>query len=254
MSSLLLSETAAFDRRYLFVFIGYMNLPRSAVTPTIPKNNNSATSPDQHHSDYMNLEPKDTHIYQNTSILNIAPGTPGLVGPDDEVATTNQGLESVVSHADSDTDDRETSESAGSTGSSSEPTSSSASQSNDGSLDEDHSSDSNGANDQQVHSSDTHSSPKPRPTKSEGQTKSADVTLKTASNNTSGNSSKFYSRSANDSLASATALSPRRREAMADSTFVERKYGLIFTDDYPGCQNETKTSDVSRNSQRSRNL
>lgn len=241
-----------FDRGCLFVLVGYMNLPRSAVTPTLPKNSSgAAVSPDPHQSDYMNLEPKDTHIYQNTSILNIPSGTPGLVGPDSEIETSNRRLGSTASRLDSDTDGRESSSSPDSTRSSSEP--SSTSQSNDGSLDDDQSSDSNGANDQQVHIS--NNSPfKPRPTGPRSETKSADTTQDPNSNDTSGNSSKFYSRSANDTVSSAAALSPRRREGMADSSFVERKYGLIFTDDYPGCQNETKTSDISRNSQTSRNL
>ncbi|XP_067934763.1 leucine-rich repeats and immunoglobulin-like domains protein 2 isoform X2 [Watersipora subatra] len=46
---------------------GYMNLPRSAVTPSASKSSAGQ------YSDYMNVEPRDIHIYQNTSILSIHP-------------------------------------------------------------------------------------------------------------------------------------------------------------------------------------
>lgn len=221
------------------------------MTPSLPKNSNiSNISGMEPHSDYMNLEPKDTHIYQNTSILNITPGS-GLVGPESDIDTPSRGLDSEAGRVDSDTDDRETSCSTGGTSSES----SSTSQSNEGSLHNNHPADlSLGAHELSAVKPDQNNTTLPQSDISS----STDTTHNTANHtnspnkNRSLNSSKFYSRSANDSVASS--MSPRRREGLADSSFVERKYGLIFTDDFPNCANETKTSDVSRSSHRSRDL
>lgn len=70
-------------------FTAYMNLPRSAVTPRTPVDETS---------DYMNIEPNEPHIYQNTAILNIRKKPPSAVRSDAQltVSHNSEPAEAVV--------------------------------------------------------------------------------------------------------------------------------------------------------------
>lgn len=224
-----------------------MNLPLSAVTPSIPKSSSSCIS--QEHSDYMNVEPKDIHIYQNTSILSMnhsgdvskdvgeisdTGGSPATVGPSILPATSqSDGLASSKSPA------------VCSESSLQQPSQSHNLNQSNNSQAACHATvlpHSNPIN--QAHDSST---------ASDFINPSTSTSINSANNTSSSSrSSKFLSRG--DDIRS---LSPgRRREGLAESSFVERKYGLIFTDDRPGCastcHNDTKSSDLSRSSRLSR--
>lgn len=197
----------------LHLLLGYMNLPRSAVTPrerSTPKTSSNVNTEEP--SDYMNIEPKDIHIYQNTSVLNLtknsgAAGTaaegviPGLVL--DELHTINRTQESPTQ----------------------------------GNSNNNSSSVTEPGPAESLHTDpDSTQSPAQNP-------------HKTHNNSMSKGGSRAKSKSTNSSLvepSSSKSSSERnshhviKREAMADRSFVERKYGLPGEDMTGGYQVRAK--------------
>lgn len=213
-----------------------MNLPLSAVTPSIPK------TPNPEYSDYMNIEPKDIHIYQNTSILSI-----NTSGQDRSmVAPLSQSDITVASpHAD-------TSKMA----SISSNHNISANRTNCNESANQSSSSANSVANRSVpshnsfHCHKQFSNSSLTPTGNDSQ-RSHDLTNRMSNSrdlinplastsiespNTSAASSRKLSsghtRDCSD-IAGIRMPPDRRREALADSSFVERKYGLVFSETPP---------------------
>lgn len=153
-----------------------MNLPKSARTPT--------------QSDYMNLEPKDVHIYQNTGLLSMKRGRigappPGLVhsGSDAHITSPPPGVVMTLQSNNSPAFNN--------------PTSKNSYQSN-------------------SMTAERHRAP-----------------VDPSHAGQSVPSTPASARRGGDSICPATSSYKRRREGLADSSFVEKKYGLMFTQDAP---------------------
>lgn len=203
-----------------------MNLPRSAVTPKNRSNVNTSTaggSDPEPGSDYMNIDPSSVHIYQNTSVLNLTNGSnystiegasrgpPGLVlteaappaatGSSNDASTrSNDNLSTDLnSEAVERMETREPSSSA-------QPTTHN-NRTNSNSVTADSNTSSN------TSSSVTGSSAESTPSRSQHQTDRGK-----RSSGRIGNNNKQHSSS------------PNKREALANCSFVEKKYGLITED------------------------
>lgn len=213
---------------------GYMNLPRSAVTPTMPKAGCS-----QEYSDYMNVEPRDIHIYQNTSVLSI--NTSGDRSAVSSINPADVGLTLTSPHTDplSATHTAVTNQnSSQTTAPASESTSLGLSAVKDFSTEVDTSNasaSSGGA--PQSHSSNQSNNTAPGSvlgdSRSPDSSASApsDLMNPIASTSISSASSAGKSSRTSQPETSSLSMSPgRRREGMADSSFVEKKYGLAFGD------------------------
>jgi len=144
------------------MFLGYMNLPQQSVN-NVPQSKSMRQLKEP--SDYMNVAPKDIHIYQNSSVLSINPQTQTESMESQSIASPEQLFDAA-----------------------SQPSPDNLGNSKDCEGDDQHN---------------TATAAKPQCS---------------STSNCNGQSADHISRR-------------HRREALADSSFVEKKYGLVFTGD-----------------------
>ena len=214
-----------------------MNLPRSAVTPSTPK-----TSSGQEYSDYMNVEPRDIHIYQNTSILSIQASEGDAnntnISPlDGDTQRTLDNSSRNASIPKSSTSNQNSIRSPSASNNNTIPSLPNGRGTTSGTTDKSlcHTSHSQSPNQSSVQSSlpiasnDISRSHDTSDSTTEGLVNPiASTSIDTTNNSlSSGKSCRDTSHISSNS----SQLSPgRRREGLADSSFVERKYGLVFSD------------------------